>query len=118
VAACGGGSDDYSEEDVVQAFATQGIELDELIRPGLEENPLEVILAPPTGESDELNVNLFTNERELDEYMTRAFGRPFDGCRRVEGVMGCKPRNILLSLDLKSQRFDVHMVEQALAELS
>jgi hypothetical protein len=65
-----------------------------------------------------LTVNLFTSERELDDYLRRAFGRPFDGCRTVEGVMGCKQRNVLLSLDLKTQRFDAQMVEQALASLS
>lgn len=120
LSACGGGSDDYSEADVIQAFAKQGIELDELIRPGEgsgNPNPLEVILTPPTGESDELTVNLFTNEREHDDYLARVFGRVFEGCRTVERVMGCKQRNILLSLELASRRFDAQMVERALAQL-
>ena len=78
-----------------------------------------MILAPPTNDHDELNVNLFTSSAELDEYLTHAFRQPFDdGCRTVDGVIGCRDRNVLVSVDLKSERYDAEIVEAALAGLS
>ena len=64
-------------------------------------------------------MNLFSSERELDEYLTRAFGRTDtdEGCRRTEVEMGCKQQNITVSLDLTSRRFDPQKIERALADL-
>lgn len=114
-----GGTDEYSEEEVIAAFARQGIVLVEVIRPGegSDEEVLEVILGPSIAGDRELSVNLFSSERELDEYLTRAWGRNFDGCRRTKAELGCKQRNILVSLDLASRRFDPQRIERALADL-
>lgn len=114
-----GGTDEYSEEEVIAAFARQGIALVEVIRPGEHsaEEILEVVLGPRIPGDRELSVNLFSSERELDEYMMRAWGRSFEGCRRTEVEMRCKRRNILIGLDLTSRRFDPQQIERAFEDL-
>lgn len=118
VSGCGG-TDDYSEEEVIAAFAREEIALEEVIRPGdhPNEETLEVTLGPRIPGDRELSVNLFFSQRALDEYMMRSWGSRYEGCRRTETEMGCVQRNILVGLDLRSRRFDPQKIERALSNL-